>query len=95
VRNATLLTPPTTDGALDGITRSTVLELAARLGIPSEIRSLGRIDVFAADEVFLTGTGAGLVRVGSLDGETIGQPELAPITARLSEALEAARNSAS
>jgi branched-chain amino acid aminotransferase len=95
VRNAALLTPPTTDGALDGITRSTVLELAARLGIPSEIRSLGRIDVFAADEVFLTGTGAGLVRVGSLDGETIGQPELAPITARLSEALEAARNSAS
>jgi branched-chain amino acid aminotransferase len=95
VRDGLLLTPPTTDGALDGITRATVLELAARLGIPSEIRSLGRIDVFAADEVFLTGTGAGLVRVRSLDAEVIGQPAVAPITARLSEALEAARNAVS
>jgi branched-chain amino acid aminotransferase len=92
VRDGRLLTPPTTDGALDGITRATVLGLASTLGIPSEIRTLGRMDVFAADEVFLTGTGAGgLVRVIALDGERVGAPELGPVHGRLHDALEALR----
>jgi branched-chain amino acid aminotransferase len=91
VRAGLLLTPPTSDGALDGITRATVLELCEALGIPHEIRTLGRIDLFGADEVFLTGTGAGLVRVSSLDGEVIGRAEHGPITARLSAALDALR----
>jgi branched-chain amino acid aminotransferase len=85
-----LSTPPTSDGALDGITRATVLELAQRIGLACEVRTLGRIDLFGADEVFLTGTGAGLVRVRSLDGEPIGTGPW-PITARLSAALEAER----
>jgi branched-chain amino acid aminotransferase len=93
VRDGRLLTPPTTDGALEGITRATVLGLAATLGIPSEVRTLGRMDVFAADEVFLTGTGAGgLVRVIALDGERIGTPELGPVHGRLHDALEALRS---
>lgn len=92
VRHGRLLTPPTTDGALDGITRATVLELAPGLGISSEVRSLGRLDVFGADEVFLTGTGAGgLVRVIELDGEAVGSREPGPLTQRLSEALETLR----
>jgi len=92
VREGRLITPPTTDGALDGITRATVLGLAATCGIPTEVRSLGRMDVFAADEVFLTGTGAGgLVRVIALDGERVGVPELGPIHSRLHAALEALR----
>ncbi|HEX9814583.1 MAG TPA: branched-chain-amino-acid transaminase [Myxococcota bacterium] len=72
VRDGDLLTPPSTDGALEGITRATVLEIAASLGIPARIQSLGRFDLFAAAEVFLTGSGAGLVPVRSLDGRTIG-----------------------
>src|SRR5205085_1872604 len=72
-------TPPTTDGALDGITRGVVLELARKLGFSAEERSLGRLDLFSADEAFITGTGAGLVRVRSLDGETIGDSETAKI----------------
>jgi branched-chain amino acid aminotransferase len=92
VRDGRLLTPPTTDGALEGITRATVLGLAATLGIPSEVRTLGRMDVFAADEVFLTGTGAGgLVRVIAFDGERVGAPELGPVHGRLHDALEALR----
>ncbi|MFI5309396.1 MAG: aminotransferase class IV [Polyangiales bacterium] len=91
VRDGRLLTPPTTDGALDGITRASVLELAAQLGIASEIRSLGRVDLFAADEVFLTGTGAGMVRVATLDGEVIGGKEPGLVTERLSAALHALR----
>jgi branched-chain amino acid aminotransferase len=84
-----LLTPPTTDGALDGITRACVLSLAQKLGIPSEVRTLGRVDLFAADEVFLTGTGAEIVRVSSFDGEAIGGAGLGPVTARLLEAFRA------
>jgi branched-chain amino acid aminotransferase len=89
VQNGTLMTPPTTDGALDGITRATVLALAAELGIPSVVRTLGRADLFAADEVFLTGTGAGIIRASSLDGEAIGRAEPGAVMARLVAAYQA------
>ncbi len=64
-------TPPPTDGALEGITRRTVLEIASELGLETRERSLGRFDLFAADAVFMTGTRAGLVPVASLDGSPI------------------------
>jgi branched-chain amino acid aminotransferase len=67
-----LLTPPVSDGALEGITRRTLLELAGTLGFPSAVRSLTRFDLLAADEVFLSGSGAGVVPVCTLDGRTIG-----------------------
>lgn len=87
-----LETPPVTDGALEGLTRRTVLELAAELGLDVRERSLGRFDVFGADAVFLTGTRAGLVPVGSLDGSPIsqaGRPRVAQIQAAFAKrALE-------
>lgn len=92
VQRGTLLTPPTTDGCLDGITRSTVLELARSLGIPTIERSLGRMDVFGADEAFMTGTGAGIVRIASLDGETIGTGEAPVTTLKLVSAYERLRS---
>jgi branched-chain amino acid aminotransferase len=67
----TLDTPPTTDGALEGLTRRTLLELAGERGLEVRERSLGRFDLYAADAVFLTGTRAGIVPVGSLDGSPI------------------------
>ncbi|MBK7949536.1 MAG: aminotransferase class IV [Deltaproteobacteria bacterium] len=67
----TLDTPPTTDGALEGLTRRTVIELAAEQGLSVREKSLGRFDLYAADAVFLTGTRAGIVAVGSLDGSPI------------------------
>lgn len=72
VRDGALLTPPGSDGALEGITRGTVLELAAGAGLAPEERTLGRFDLFAASEVFLCGSGAGFVPVRSLDARTIG-----------------------
>jgi branched-chain amino acid aminotransferase len=78
-RDGSLLTPPATDGALEGVTRATVLELAPGLGIPAREQTLGRFDLFAADEVFLSGTGAGLVPVRSFDGETIGAGVPGPV----------------
>ena len=67
-----LVTPPTIDGALPGITRSTVIQLAGELGIETRIRSIGHAELMRADEVFLTGSGARLVPVGRLDTVAIG-----------------------
>jgi branched-chain amino acid aminotransferase len=79
VRNGILLTPPASDGALEGITRATVLELAATLGIPAREQTLGRFDLFAAEEAFLTGTGAGIVPIRSLDHRVLGSGSPGPV----------------
>jgi branched-chain amino acid aminotransferase len=76
-----LFTPPVTDGALDGITRGRVLKLAPELGLRAEERTLSRVDLLAADEVFLTGSGAGFVPVLSLDGQLIPVSEDAAVWA--------------
>jgi len=88
VRGGRLLTPRASDGALEGITRSTVLELARQLGVPAEERTLGRYDLIAADEVFLTGSGAKLVPVASLDGARIGRGAAGPLTQKLMAAFD-------
>jgi branched-chain amino acid aminotransferase len=72
LRGDRLETPPPTDGALEGLTRRTVLEIGRALGLETRERSLGRFDLYAADAVFYTGTRAGLVPVGSLDGSPLG-----------------------
>jgi branched-chain amino acid aminotransferase len=86
-RRGKLLTPPPTDGALEGVTRASVLELALGLGISAEERSLSRMDLLSADEVFLTGTGARIVAVRSLDGAEIGTRAPGPITEKLAAAF--------
>jgi branched-chain amino acid aminotransferase len=79
-----LETPAVSDGALEGLTRRTILEIGRELGFEASERSLGRFDLYAADAVFLSGTRAGLVPVGSLDGSPISQaarPKLREIQA--------------
>lgn len=71
VQRGELLTPPVIEGALDGITRQVVLELAEKLGIKAREIPLAPYDLFTADECFLTGTGAELIPVGYADGRTI------------------------
>jgi branched-chain amino acid aminotransferase len=87
VRGEMLLTPPPTDGALEGVTRATILELAPGLGLTVAERSLGHIDLLAADEAFLTGTAARVVPVRSLDGERIGTKVPGPVTTQVREAF--------
>ena len=77
-----LLTPPTTDGALDGITRQVVLEVARRLNIPCREQRLAVYDILNADEAFLTGTGAELIPVGQVQGQSLGSGER-PLFTRL------------
>ena len=88
LRDDVLLTPPGVDGALEGITRASVIEIAEALGRRVEERSLSRFDLFAASEVFLSGSGAaGLVPVRSLDGREIGEGRPGPVYAKLRDTL--------
>lgn len=84
-----LVTPPTIDGALPGITRATVLEAARELGLRHTVRSIGHAELMRADEVFLTGSGARLVPVARLDTAAIGngkRPVFAQVDAAFTEA---------
>jgi branched-chain amino acid aminotransferase len=89
VRDDVLTTPPVSDGALEGITRASVLEIAQNLGIEAREATLGRFDLFSADEVFLTGTGARLVPVGTFDGAAVGLGGAGPVFQRISDAFTA------
>lgn len=71
MRDGELLTPAPTEGALSGITRGTVLDLAKELAIPTKETVLTPYDLYCADECFFTGTGARLIPVREIDGRTI------------------------
>ncbi|MFN2144485.1 MAG: branched-chain amino acid transaminase [Anaerolineales bacterium] len=84
VKDGVLLTPPVSDNILEGITRRTVMELAAaELGIEVQERSIDRTEVFLAEEAFLTGTAAQIAAVTRVDHRQIGSGEMGPITAQL------------
>ena len=83
VKNAQLFTPPLSAGALYGITRGVVMDLAREQGFPVSEPNLTRYDVFNADECFLTGTGAELIPVVKVDGRIIGRGKPGRITQRL------------
>ena len=80
VRNGAIQTPQTSAGLLEGITRGTVIRLAREAGIEVEEKVLERMDLYAADEVFLTGTGAEIIPVNSIDHRQIGDGKVGPIT---------------
>lgn len=75
-----LLTPPTYLGALKGVTRQAIIEIAEKIKLPFEERILTRHDFFNADEVFLTGTAAEVIPVVKLDGRVIGLGKPGKIT---------------
>lgn len=87
VHRACVSTPAPQDGALEGITRGAVLELAAAAGIVAGEARLTRFDVYTADECFLTGTGAEVMPVTAVDGRVIGDGRVGPITQRLRAAF--------
>jgi branched-chain amino acid aminotransferase len=83
IKEGKLLTPPLSAGALYGITRRVVMEIAREAGIEVSEPNLTRYDVFNADECFLTGSGAELVPVVKVDGRLIGTGKPGPITTDL------------
>jgi branched-chain amino acid aminotransferase len=80
VRNGILTTPPVTDNILEGITRRSVLELAASLGIPVQERPIDRTEVFVCEELFLSGTAVEVTPVLQVDHRTVGEGKVGPIT---------------
>jgi branched-chain amino acid aminotransferase len=85
VKNGALFTPPLSAGALYGITRQTVMELAEESGLKVSEPNLTRYDLFNADECFLTGTGAEIVPVVKIDGRVVGTGKPGPITRQLED----------
>ena len=83
VREGRLYTPATAAGALQGVTRDSMLEVAQNYSIPIEEGFFTRYDLYTADECFMTGTGAEIVPVVRLDGRTIGTGQPGPLTAQL------------
>ena len=83
VRAGELFTPPLSAGALYGITRATVMELARAAGHSVSEPNLTRYDLFNADECFLTGTGAEMIPVVKIDGRVIGTGRPGRVTKKL------------
>jgi len=84
VRDATLHTPRTV-ACPEGITRQTVLDLAATHGIPAIVRDISLPEMYTADEVFCTGTIGEIAGVTAIDGRTIGTGEVGPLTRHVAE----------
>jgi branched-chain amino acid aminotransferase len=82
-----LMTPPTATN-LKGITRETVMALAAEAGLPVEERPLTLLDVWTASEAFMCGTMAEIVPIGSVDGRTIGSGAPGPISSQIAAAYQ-------
>jgi branched-chain amino acid aminotransferase len=83
VKNGELSTPPLSAGALYGITRRVVMDIAQESGFKVSELNLTRYDVFNANECFLTGTGAEVVPIVKVDGRAIGTGKPGPITKKL------------
>jgi branched-chain amino acid aminotransferase len=87
VRTGVLMTPPPSDGVLEGITRDSVIHMAGAMGIPFDERTLTRSDLVIADELFYTGTAAEIVPIREVDDHEIGEP--GPITRRIQDKFRA------
>ncbi len=83
VKNGVLYTPPTYLGALEGITRQAIMDVARDLGYQVIEQPFTRHDVYVADEVLLTGTAAEVIAVIDVDGRQIGDGAPGPITKKL------------
>jgi branched-chain amino acid aminotransferase len=83
VKNGQILTPPGYVGALEGITRNAIMEIAHNLGFSMKEEVFTRHDVYVADEVFLTGTAAEVIAVVKVDGRTIGEGKPGAVTNQL------------
>jgi branched-chain amino acid aminotransferase len=79
VRDGVALTPPVSDDLLEGVTRKALLELLANEGIPTEIRSIDRSELYVADEAFLCGTGVQVSPIIEIDHRPLGSGQVGPI----------------
>ncbi len=83
VNKGAITTPPISAGALDGITRGVVFQIAEELGISMKAADLSRHDIYTADECFLTGTAAEVIAAVKYDQRIIGSGTPGPVTGRV------------
>ena len=83
VRKTELRTPPITAGALEGITRDAVMQIAEEIGVLCVERDIALFDIYSADEAFLTGTAAEVVPMTMLDSRSIGDGKPGAITQQI------------
>lgn len=88
VRDGVLVTPDKTADILEGITRASILALAAEFGIPCQERAVARTELYRADEVFLVGTGCQVSWVRTVDRRPVGNGAKGPITKRIQRGYE-------
>lgn len=89
VHKGEIITPSASQGALKGITRSAIFDIAKELGLPIREANMTRYDIWCADECFLTGSGAEVIPTVKLDGREIGTGKPGPITQRILTAFRA------
>lgn len=87
VQKGKIYTPDAQQGALRGITRDAIFDIAAKIGVPIEEHDMTRYDIWTADECFLTGTGAEVIPVVKLDGREVGTGKPGPIFKQVLEAF--------
>ncbi len=87
IHKGEIITPAASQGALKGITRDAIFDIAREIGVPMREANITRYDVWNADECFLTGTAAEVIPVIKLDGRQIGTGGPGTITKRVLEAF--------
>ncbi len=90
VRGGRIITPPSSAGALEGITQSSVLTIARDLGYSVEVGNILRSDLYVAEEAFLSGTAAEVVPISSVDDRLVGDGRPGPMTRRIQETFSEA-----
>jgi branched-chain amino acid aminotransferase len=87
IKGDTLMTPPSWCGALEGITRQVVMQLAPEQGFKVKEEVLTRYDLYNADEMFLTGTAAEIISVVNMDRRVISGGKPGPVTKKMAKAF--------
>ncbi|MGN6347971.1 MAG: branched-chain amino acid transaminase [Candidatus Nitrosocosmicus sp.] len=88
VKDNSVITPPKSSGALEGITRDTVIEITKQKKIPLVIDNISRDELYYFDEAFLTGTASEIVPIGKIDHRIIGQGKIGPLTKEIKNHYE-------
>jgi branched-chain amino acid aminotransferase len=90
VRNGKLYTPDPSQNVLEGCTRRAIMTIAESFGIEIVERSIDRGELYAAEEIFFTGTAAGIAHVTAIDRRRVGDGKMGPISRKLSETYQRA-----
>lgn len=85
VKNGVLITPANSDDVLEGITRATVIRLAKDLGIPLELRTIDRTELYISEEAFFCGTGVQVSWIAKIDQRNVGNGKRGNITKRIQD----------